>query len=870
MAISPINVPYTGSPDVTSGDVHGPREIPTPSVSVGGADRNPDAFGVNVAEAWGHLGEISAGAGKELFDRAYALQELQAHANVSAKVSDVQNQQYDTLAQFQQTEGKNAVDGYGDFQSKIGDLRTQGAKGLSPYETQLYDDQTRQSTSRMNFQGADHAAQQGKDYTISAAGAVVQSEVRGMSLDPTNQAANDASIAKITNEVNHQADVLGLSPEARKLKVDTTIDSAVQQQVSALARTNATAARALYDQSVKSGRLFTNDALKLDEQLKALQADQEGHNIARDVTGGAPPPKAIASDAPATGTGTGRVTQGDGQAHDSKGNVVQTDADGNAIGSGPKAAPAGAPASTPSRPTGASADRVASGGVLGTLINAESGGHNIVSGTDGDSRGLKASQGGNANEISQGYFQIQNHPGGTWDTFARKAGVDLTKYPTPRSAPYDVQWQVAQTIPVDQWGGRTKNILRAQGYNFSPGETLGQLVARYGGGNVTITAGGGGSVGPADRTLGIPTQSNVPSSGLTPDDARDRSLEDKIADAQARAQAIAPDNPRVMEQAVAQVEAQDSKMKRAQEDTYKRDDQTISGAIFAPPAQGQQTPSTLGDLRASPDPKVREAVERMIKDRPSEIPKFVDAMNKAAKGDVPETEARLRTYAQLKGQSITDPEGFAKVDVLSADLPLALKKELLDAQIKGGGKAAPDENIASTFRIPGVANQLQTLGITPKTEDYNLLAAEVGDEIKQFVTDNGRSPNSAEKEEIVTRLLQDKAVAGTGFFGSLFGGGTEKAYKIGAPETWRASMRQQVQSQRGYIPTDMELDRAWNQAEYQKEYGGGGKAKPAQQNSRTSVPAKAGAPMELPGATPPSPAGTVDNRDRSGALHNGN
>jgi hypothetical protein len=83
-------------------------------------------------------------------------------------------------------------------------------------------------------------------------------------------------------------------------------------------------------------------------------------------------------------------------------------------------------------------------------------------------------------------------------------------------------------------------------------------------------------------------------------------------------------------------------------------------------------------------------------------------------------------------------------------------------------------------------------------------------------------------------------------------------------------MRQQVQSQRGYIPTDMELDRAWNQAEYQKEYGGGGKAKPAQQNSRTSVPAKAGAPMELPGATPPSPAGTVDNRDRSGALHNGN
>ena len=115
------------------------------------------------------------------------------------------------------------------------------------------------------------------------------------------------------------------------------------------------------------------------------------------------------------------------------------------------------------------------------LVKQESGGgQNIVSKTDKDSRGLTLAQGGNPNEISQGYFQIQNHPGGTWDTYARQAGVDLNKYPTPRSAPLDVQWQVAQKIPIGQWGPATKAILRQKFGNFDPNMPFGQVAAQYG------------------------------------------------------------------------------------------------------------------------------------------------------------------------------------------------------------------------------------------------------------------------------------------------------------------------------------------------------------------------------------------------------
>jgi hypothetical protein len=115
------------------------------------------------------------------------------------------------------------------------------------------------------------------------------------------------------------------------------------------------------------------------------------------------------------------------------------------------------------------------------LVRQESGGgQNIVSKTDKDSQGRTLAQGGNPNEISQGYFQIQNHPGGTWTTYGRQAGIDLNKYPTPRSAPLAVQWQVAQRIPIGQWGPQTKAILRQKFGQFDPNMPFGQVASRFG------------------------------------------------------------------------------------------------------------------------------------------------------------------------------------------------------------------------------------------------------------------------------------------------------------------------------------------------------------------------------------------------------
>ena len=129
--------------------------------------------------------------------------------------------------------------------------------------------------------------------------------------------------------------------------------------------------------------------------------------------------------------------------------------------------------------------------LINTLVGQESGGgQNIVSRTDADSHGLTLAQGGNPDEISSGYFQIQNHgPRGTWQTYGRQAGIDLNKYPTPRSAPIDVQWKVASLIPIGQWGHDTQVRLRQRGFNYNPNTPLGQVAQANGGVNLATAPG---------------------------------------------------------------------------------------------------------------------------------------------------------------------------------------------------------------------------------------------------------------------------------------------------------------------------------------------------------------------------------------------
>ena len=141
----------------------------------------------------------------------------------------------------------------------------------------------------------------------------------------------------------------------------------------------------------------------------------------------------------------------------------------------------------------------ASGGFIGALHSAESGDQNVYSKVDPDPAG--------PGTRSQGYDQI-NVP--TWQQFAPKAGVDLSQYPTPMSAPKDVQDAVVATIPLARFGPRTRQMLESE-FGFGDdqkSETVGQLASRFGGGGKdTLVA----SLDPSDAlAYANPDQPSIP------------------------------------------------------------------------------------------------------------------------------------------------------------------------------------------------------------------------------------------------------------------------------------------------------------------------------------------------------------------------
>jgi len=102
--------------------------------------------------------------------------------------------------------------------------------------------------------------------------------------------------------------------------------------------------------------------------------------------------------------------------------------------------------------------------ILSTIMRIESGGRNIPQAIDD----INMRRG----DPAQGYFQIIG------DTWREHGGGKIAK--SAIDAPYAAQLQVAQNIPVQRWGPNTQAALRAAGYEPKPGETLGQMLARYG------------------------------------------------------------------------------------------------------------------------------------------------------------------------------------------------------------------------------------------------------------------------------------------------------------------------------------------------------------------------------------------------------
>lgn len=119
-----------------------------------------------------------------------------------------------------------------------------------------------------------------------------------------------------------------------------------------------------------------------------------------------------------------------------------------------------APMAQPSRP-GTRTPGTTLNSPLDIVLQAESGDRNINNTHQMTSSGQ-----------AQGNAQITT---GTWNDFAPQAGIDLKQYPTPDSAPRDVQIKVASIIPLNRWASSTVNKVLAAYPGIDTSKTLGSI-----------------------------------------------------------------------------------------------------------------------------------------------------------------------------------------------------------------------------------------------------------------------------------------------------------------------------------------------------------------------------------------------------------
>lgn len=300
--------------------------------------------------------------------------------------------------------------------------------------------------------------------------------------------------------------------------------------------------------------------------------------------------------------------------------------------------------------------------------------------------------------------------------------------------------------------------------------------------------------------------------------ARTVSLSDKVAAGKARALEASPNDPMLgdyVEQRIIADSNRDAAVKR--DDEFRNRQQVES--VLVSGGQDGKIPTSPEELKAA-SPEAEAAWNAM---QPSDQRKYMKVLAQNAKGDTAWTDDKLRDYSRIKGMAQADPAEFLAQDVVSMDLPISARKELVNLQSKLKGKAEGDPRVTQALGI--LKPDLQSAGITTKDKDtYYQFVGALQDALETYQADNKKAPNADEVRKIGSRLLQ--TVPGSGYFGSSWG--ASQMYQLPVPDDAAKIIKDDPSwAQLGITPTDEQVRRIYSRSQYNKLYGG--KATPAKQ-----------------------------------------
>jgi hypothetical protein len=261
-----------------------PQLNPTPTAHV---DTPIAAFGGATAGAITHMGEVVQGAGKELLDRAYAMQELNEGMKADAASANTFSKMNERYLQFDQLRGQERIDGFKQYQADIDKIRVDGANGLSPTGTRAYMNDSRRAQSMIEWhgsllarQGMDEAEKQASLGKIDAAGNLLAT----VNVTDGPNFNNIVDTIKRT-AANHVHDLTGFAPNTPDN--DNLAAPYLSKQIAkaAIARSNTDPAdgKAFFEKMKSSGMLSPEDGDIIQGRIESAVLNKTAAKIAHTV-----------------------------------------------------------------------------------------------------------------------------------------------------------------------------------------------------------------------------------------------------------------------------------------------------------------------------------------------------------------------------------------------------------------------------------------------------------------------------------------------------------------------------------------------------------------------------------------------------------
>jgi len=257
-----------------------PSSAGTPSVNIATPEA---AFGGAVAHAVNALGKDISGAGDEIFKRAMALQELQNESDARQATTDYMIHAGKLHADFSALQGKAAVDAYPKYMKDLQESRVQFQGSLGNDQARkMYDRESMSTMGRSIFNGAGHAAQQGKVYAAGTAQAEIDATNDYIHHNPEDENAMRMGMTKaiqLTRDV--KAPIAGWGPEQTNVAIAKERSGLVLNQITGLAKEKPFKAQELLDQHRED--LFGPDLQKAEDVVRGQMHTTQARIISNSV-----------------------------------------------------------------------------------------------------------------------------------------------------------------------------------------------------------------------------------------------------------------------------------------------------------------------------------------------------------------------------------------------------------------------------------------------------------------------------------------------------------------------------------------------------------------------------------------------------------